>query len=102
MYDFLKHLQQTKTDELNRIQHELQVVNDNCKKVEENLAQLKVDVLLYLNVYVIDVIFEYMSFACDNQDQAGTAQGRLVVVVVIVINSAASTTSRRERGGTSI
>jgi hypothetical protein len=42
LYDFLKHLQQSKTEELNKIQHELQMVNENCKQVEETLASLKV------------------------------------------------------------
>ena len=44
LYDFLKHLQQSKTEELNKIQHELQMVNENCKQVEENLANLKVGI----------------------------------------------------------
>jgi hypothetical protein len=43
LFDFLKHLHQTKTEELNRIQYELQVVNEDCKLVEECLNSLKVN-----------------------------------------------------------
>lgn len=41
LYDFLKHLQQSKTEELNKIQYELQMVNEDCKLVEECLSTLK-------------------------------------------------------------
>ena len=37
LHDFLKHLQQAKTEELVKIQHELQMVNEDCKNVEEFL-----------------------------------------------------------------
>lgn len=40
LYDFLKHLHQVKSDELQRIQHELQVLNEDCKHIEENLSTL--------------------------------------------------------------
>ncbi|CAF0951716.1 unnamed protein product [Brachionus calyciflorus] len=41
LFDFLKHLQQSKTEELNKIQYELQMVNEDCKQVEECLSTLK-------------------------------------------------------------
>jgi hypothetical protein len=41
LYDFLRHLQQSKTDELSKIQYELQMVNKDCKKIEESLSALK-------------------------------------------------------------
>lgn len=41
LHDFLKHLQQVKTDDLTRIQHELELLEEDCKQVEENLASLK-------------------------------------------------------------
>ncbi len=44
LHDFLKHLQQVKTEELVKIQHELQMVNEDCKSVEEFLK-----VLIYLS-----------------------------------------------------
>jgi E3 ubiquitin-protein ligase RFWD2 len=37
LHDFLKHLQQVKSEELVKIQHELQMVNEDCKNVEEFL-----------------------------------------------------------------
>jgi len=37
LHDFLKHLQQTKTEELNKIQYELQLINEDCKQVEDCL-----------------------------------------------------------------
>ena len=42
LYDFLKHLQQSKSEELNKIQHELEMVNEDFKQVEECLNLLKV------------------------------------------------------------
>ena len=42
LHDFLKHLQHVKTEELTRIQHELQMVNEDFKKVQDNLAGLQV------------------------------------------------------------
>ena len=42
MNDFLKHLQQSKTEELNKIQHELLMINEDLLKNEECLANLKV------------------------------------------------------------
>lgn len=42
LYDFLKHLQQTKTEELNKIQYELQMINEDCQQVEDTLETLKV------------------------------------------------------------
>lgn len=44
LYDFLKHLHQVKSDELQRIQHELQVLNEDCKHIEENLSTLHVNI----------------------------------------------------------
>lgn len=41
LFDFLKHLQQTKTEELNKIQYELQMINEDCKQVEDTLDTLK-------------------------------------------------------------
>lgn len=41
LFDFLKHLQQTKTEELNKIQYELQMINEDCKQVEDVLDTLK-------------------------------------------------------------
>ncbi len=43
LHDFLKHMQQVKTEELNKIQHELQMVNEDFKQVEECLSLLKVN-----------------------------------------------------------
>ena len=48
VYDFLKHLQQIKTDELNKLQYELQLVNEDCRLVEECLNSLKVINLTFL------------------------------------------------------
>ncbi len=42
VYDFLKHLQQIKTDEINKLQYELQMINEDCKLVEDSLNTLKV------------------------------------------------------------
>jgi E3 ubiquitin-protein ligase RFWD2 len=37
----LKHLHQVKADELNRLKNELEMVNEDCKKVNDNLLKLK-------------------------------------------------------------
>lgn len=42
LFDFLKHLQQTKTEELFKIQYELQMINEDCKQVEDTLDTLNV------------------------------------------------------------
>lgn len=58
LYDFLKHLQQTKTEELNKIQYELQMINEDCKQVEDTLETLKVcPILILLDFLAIDLIF---------------------------------------------
>jgi len=49
LYDFLKHLQQSKTEELNKIQHELQMVNEDFKQIEESLNLLKVILITCMN-----------------------------------------------------
>ena len=41
MHDFLKHFHEVKSDELNRLKNELEMVNEDCKKVNDNLIKLK-------------------------------------------------------------
>jgi len=37
LLDFLKHVRQVKTDELSKLQHELQILNEDCKNCEEQI-----------------------------------------------------------------
>ncbi len=46
-HDFLKHLKQIKTDELVKLQYELQVINEDCKLVEANISQADVGLAIY-------------------------------------------------------
>ena len=50
MYDFLKHLQQIKTDEINKLQYELQMIDEDCKLVEGSLNTLKVIFSFFLDI----------------------------------------------------
>ncbi len=52
LHDFLKHLQQVKTEELNRIQHELEMVNEDFKKVKDNLANIEVNRFFFLRFFL--------------------------------------------------
>jgi E3 ubiquitin-protein ligase RFWD2 len=49
LYDFLKHFEQLKSEELNKIQYEHQVISEDCKKVEEILNDLKAKPILIAN-----------------------------------------------------
>lgn len=41
VYDFLKNLRQVKGDELNKAKNELNIVDEDCKRIEDILKQLE-------------------------------------------------------------